>query len=198
MKLIYTAISSTEPVTLAEAKTHLGEVWNDQDALITGLITAARERAEDATNRSLVDKTIELTLDGMPEAMYVRLYRGPLKAITSVKYMDADTGVMTEVDSDIYKLDDRIEPARLYFSETPNIKTGYNTLQITYTVGYGNITENNAVVKVNPFPVTIKQAILMMVRTMYDFRDDMVKGAVINLVHKSSEYLLSPYRIFEF
>jgi hypothetical protein len=38
----------------------------------------------------------------------------------------------------------------------------------------------------------------MLVRTMYDQRDDYVKGMMINQVPQSAEYLLNQHRIFEF
>lgn len=195
MKFIYKEISQIEPVTLSECKQHLGEVWDDNDDLITALITAARERAEEYTNRSLVDKTIELSLDGMPVTMYVKLPRGPLKEVVSVKYQDKDDAWQ---DVDDYTVDDRSEPARIYFSGHPALKDGKNTLRITYKTGYGDITSGEEVIRKNPLPNSIKQAILMSVRTMYDFRDDLVKGTTVARVSQNSEYLLEPYRIFEF
>lgn len=45
---------AVEPVTLDEAKKHLRVEFNDDDALIEGLIVAARQWAEDFLNRSLV------------------------------------------------------------------------------------------------------------------------------------------------
>jgi uncharacterized phage protein (possible DNA packaging) len=43
-----------EPVTVAEAKQHLRVEHDDEDALITNLITAAREYCEDFQNVKLV------------------------------------------------------------------------------------------------------------------------------------------------
>lgn len=53
-----------EPVTLAEMKLHLRTYASDtsEDALISSLITAAREWAENFTGRALVDQTWRLTL----------------------------------------------------------------------------------------------------------------------------------------
>lgn len=47
---------TTEPVTLAEAKTQLRVEFDEDDALISGYITAAREWAEGFLNVPLVAK----------------------------------------------------------------------------------------------------------------------------------------------
>ena len=57
-----------EPITLAEAKRHLGE-FDDvttRDDDVSGLIQAAREWVEDYTARALIDQTWRLTFgDGV-------------------------------------------------------------------------------------------------------------------------------------
>jgi hypothetical protein len=47
-------------------------------------------------------------------------------------------------------------------------------------------------------PKPIVSAMLMTIRTLYDFREDLVKGTIVSRVPKNAESLLSPYRIFEF
>ena len=47
----------TEPITLAEAKSHLRVTFEDDDSYITALITAARQYAENYQNRVYVDTT---------------------------------------------------------------------------------------------------------------------------------------------
>lgn len=57
-----------EPVTLDQARRHLRIVAGDtsQDELITGLIQAAREYAEDYTRRAFVQQRWQLVLDQFP------------------------------------------------------------------------------------------------------------------------------------
>lgn len=57
---------AVEPVTLAEAKTHLRVDLADDDLLIGALITAARQHAETITRRALVTQQWKMTLDQFP------------------------------------------------------------------------------------------------------------------------------------
>ncbi len=57
-----------EPVTLAEAKLHLRLEIDDDDALVTTLITAARRYCETAIRAALVSQSWTLMLDSFPSA----------------------------------------------------------------------------------------------------------------------------------
>ncbi len=95
----------TEPITLAEAKTHLNLPERSptdaaEDAMIEGFISGAREQAEWAQNRDLVPKQFDLYLDyfpyaigqpwapsvGMPEIQL----RTPLVSVDLIRYKDSD------------------------------------------------------------------------------------------------------------
>lgn len=64
--LTTTALPQDEPVTLAEAKTHLRIDHNDEDAQIQQWIKAAREYAEAHCSRRFVTQTVTVKLDGWP------------------------------------------------------------------------------------------------------------------------------------
>ena len=57
----------TEPITLAEAKAYLKVGYDNDDDIITSMITATREHVEAFTHRSLVAKTIEMFLSYVPD-----------------------------------------------------------------------------------------------------------------------------------
>lgn len=106
-----------EPVALDDAKNYLRVEIDDDDALITGLITAAREACEVFTNRSFINKGYIQTLDSfpyfadtqlsqnaMPPSYYslplysttlwnysqqIKLFRPPLVSVDSLVYMAA-------------------------------------------------------------------------------------------------------------
>lgn len=197
MNIQYTTIGTTEPVSLAEMKAFLGEAGDHHDALITSLITAARERAEIFLNRSILDRRMVLMIDDIPEGMKVKLPRGPIKDFVSVEYVDRDDEIQT-LDSDNYTSHIGTDPGMLVFeSAIPGKKQGINTIHITYDTGYGN-REVYGTAYQNPLPGAIVNAIKMIVFTMYDHRDDIVRGTIVTQLPQNAEYLLTPYRIFEF
>lgn len=69
-----------EPVTLDEAKLHLRVDFAADDALITGLISAARVAAENICRRAFITQKWELLLDGFPRQNFF----GSLSAVAPV------------------------------------------------------------------------------------------------------------------
>ena len=200
MNLIVKTISTTEPLTLSEVKMHLGMAETDTywDSYLPDLIKAARERAEVYTQRSLVDKTMVLMLDGMPRASVVKLPSGPIKSVTSIKYKKENQETLEILPASDYHVQSAVEPGYIYFlKRVDDIESRPNAVQIEYTTGYGSRTVSG-VTDPNPLPAPLKSAMLMIVRTMFDFRDDLVKGTIVARVPQNAEYLMAPYRIYEF
>lgn len=207
MYIRFVSISSTEPLTLAQAKTHLGIITtgaHDHDTYITALIIAARERAETYTGRSLVPKTIEVNLTELPPSRSLKLPGEPIKEITKFSYLDPDGNwvhitppanpvdpLQTEVIDDYLILEDNILLFEKIFSL--NNVPSLTKIKVQYTTGYGDVGSYK-----RPFPESIKQAMLIMIRTMYDNRDDVIRGTIVSLMPRGSEYLLNHYRTFEF
>ena len=75
-------ITGSEPVTLAEAKAYNRVLFSVDDSTIELLITQARETLEQATNLSLVEQTISLTIDTYKDKF--RLPYGPIVSVTTV------------------------------------------------------------------------------------------------------------------
>jgi uncharacterized phiE125 gp8 family phage protein len=73
MALILVTPPAEEPVSLAEAKSHLRVDFADDDALIAGIIVAARQRAETVCRRALVSQQWRLVVDRFPSPMAGRL-----------------------------------------------------------------------------------------------------------------------------
>ena len=83
--------AATEAITLSEAKNFLRVDHSDDDALISALISAARQMCESYTRRILVTTTIDEYFDKFPTNRWnnlsnlLYLSRGSVASISSVK-----------------------------------------------------------------------------------------------------------------
>lgn len=142
MGLVVVTPPTIEPVSLDEARRFLRILPDDtaEDDDITALIEAARERAERVSGRSLITRTLQLTLDVWPVDGVILLPYPPSIAITSVKYTDPSTGTLTTIDSAEYQHDATQEPGVLmpaYGESWPSSRPGPNSIRVEYTAGYG-------------------------------------------------------------
>lgn len=142
---VFTQEDNVEPVSLADAKQYLridaGETAFDSE--ITRLISAARIDMEHYLNRSLINRTIAVTM-AIAGGSAVLPYT-PVKSIATVT--DANSQVLTASD---YKLSgDTIKAAN------------YNQLSITYTAGYEGA-----------IPATMQLGILKLAAFDYEHKGD--------------------------
>jgi uncharacterized phiE125 gp8 family phage protein len=186
---------AVEPVTLAQAKQHLvvDTGFTSDDALITALITAARQHLEDYTHRAFFAQTWLLTVDNFPmripfdgtlragssgkHFLYSSIWKGteialPKPAciwVESITYVD-QTGTPQTLASNQYYVDPNSEPARIvpmpgmWWPYIQNYLPG--SVQVTFQCGsYGDGVE------VNTCPQTVVSAILMLVAHLYQNRE---------------------------
>ncbi len=157
---------TTEPVTLAEAKSHLRVVTSADDADITRYITAAREQVELITRRALVTQTWELVLQAFPATDTIKLPKAPLQSVTSIKYTLLD-GTVNTFDASNYLVDTVSQPGRIrlrYDKAWPGDELQeINGVVIRFVAGYGLAAA---------VPMWAKQAILLYVGDFYENRED--------------------------
>lgn len=190
LKLI-TAASSLA-VTLAEAKAHLRVDASDEDTLITSLITAATETAEQITGRAIMPQTWQMWADTFDDE--IELTRVPVASVTSVSYVD-DAGATTTLTSGThYRLitDDfspaRIVPAYGYTWPVPRVMD--DAVTVVYVAGYANAAA---------VPQPIKNWILLAIGTMYENREgEVVTGSARTAVTqlKFADGLLDRYKVW--
>jgi uncharacterized phiE125 gp8 family phage protein len=161
MTLLRTAEPAVEPVTLAEIKEHLRVTHDSEDALIEGLIKAAREEVERSTSRALIDQSWRLILDSWPKSKFLYLGRTPVVSVTSVSVFDED-GNSTALSAEHYLLDRSSVPARLYFQNVPSPGRRINGIEIDFDAGYGESGTD--------VPESLKRAIGILVSHWYEFR----------------------------
>ena len=193
MSLKTISIDGNEPISPDEAKRQLyiATSNSDNETELLGMITAARQYAENRTWRAIVEATYEYRLDAFPEL--IELPKPPAIIVSSVKYDDTD-GVEQTVDASNYSVDTASEPARILRNSDfswPATDNQIDSVRIRYKAGYDGT--------VNKLPGDMKAAMLMMVKHFFDNRDAVVVGKRSSIdaveVPMSTNLLLDMYSL---
>ncbi len=188
---------ATEPITLATARLHLrldtigSPPTHPDDALVTALISVARESVENFTELTVAVNDFQMKLDAFPTAE-INLGTWPVNSITSVTYVDANGATQT-INSADYVLDTFSKPAQIVpaFGKTwPMVRNQPNAVTVTFEAGYtGDTSPVN-----NEMPKALKQAMLLTITDLYENR-----GAITTKqnyeIPVAAQYLMIPYRI---
>lgn len=202
----YTLVTgpNAEPVTLADAKTHLRVIDSSEDALISMMIEAARRHAEMVTQRQIITATWKLVLDAFPgpsligvppgvgyslPAHAILLEKSPVASVISIKYLDM-SGVQQTMPATDYTVDTSSEPARItpvFGKIWPIPLPQIGSVEITFQAGYGGPAA---------VPAGIKQWMLVRIGSLYENREEvalMNRGKLEPLPFIDG--LLDPYRV---
>ena len=173
----------TEPVTLAEAKLHLRGVDDTaEDSLITALISAARETCEDRIEGTVPVTGWRLTLDAFPDA--IKLPRGPVASVESVKYLDAD-GMQQALSALDYLVDTVSTPGYIvpaYGKAWPETREQINAVEVEYTAGSATT------------PAALKAWMLLAIGEMFANREASAERPAV--AHGFADRLLDPFRVW--
>ncbi len=177
---------AADPVSLAEAKAQVRvQASNtDEDTLITRLISAATRHIERSLDLSLMERTYRLTLDAFTDA--IELPRGPVSAVNSVKYFDAE-GVEQTVSDDDYTTD--LTSIRNWVvlnsgSSWPATLNAVNAVSVEYVAGFDTLpTEYD----------DLRHAILLLIGHWYLAREA-VSADAMKEVPLAVDALMQAYR----
>jgi uncharacterized phiE125 gp8 family phage protein len=190
MGLVLQTAPTAEPVLIADANAHLRVDIDDDNDLITALIVAARERAEDILRRALITQTWDLYLDAFPEGDSLELPFPPLQSVTHVKYTDKD-GDESTFDSANYIVDTSSEPGKIvlaYGKTWPSTTLQpVNGVNVRFVCGFGDAGTD--------VPQTMKQAMLLMIGEWYENRENATQPRQAE-IPLSAKMLLWPDRVF--
>jgi uncharacterized phiE125 gp8 family phage protein len=166
--------STGEPVSVAQAKSWLrlspSHVADDDD--LSRLISAARRRFEDKTNRAALRQTFDWYLDRFPcDDEALRPPRAPLLAVTSIKYFTdtdgvTDTGGRTMSSSE-YVVDIASEPGRIVPLGSYSWPEGSRTANaglVRFDAGYSSQSTG--------VPEHVQDTILSIVAYLYEHRGE--------------------------
>lgn len=144
MGLVVSTAAASDPISVAELKTHCRIDTDAEDDYISALISAATQDTQAVQWRQFVNATYTLTLSAFPVGDYIELPRPPLSSITSLKYLDADGAQQTWASSN-YRMDKSCEPGRIclaYNVSWPTIRSQSNAIEIVFVAGYGAAGSN--------------------------------------------------------
>lgn len=164
--------ATTAPLTLAEAKVHLQEVENDQDALITAMIDAATQECEGILHRAIMPSTWLWKAPAFPSAEIV--IPQPARAVNSVKYFDetltqqtlATPAAWIASTADDYQA--RVLPS--YGASWPSTGQHPDAVQVEFTAGW---------VDAASVPRVIKNWILLRVGAYFLHRESWTYSQII-------------------
>ena len=195
---------AAEPVSLAEAKLHLRVDFADDDALITSLISAARQAAETLTGRQLVTARWKLVLDSFPGPCLMGVPAGsmfslpghaillpkcPVQSVFAIEYLDMAGASQTMPPAE-YTVDTACEPARVtpvFGRIWPISLPQIGAVEVTYDAGYGpaaSVSEG------------LKSWIKLRVGSLYAHREEvalLTRGSIAPLPFIDG--LLDPYKV---
>lgn len=195
IKFVVITQPTSEPVSLAEAREHLrldtdgdSPDANPDDAIVTALITAARQWCETHTGRTLSPTVYEAALDAWPcERAIVLPMAVPLIEVSSLSYYN-QSGIDTIYGlwyASPYAVVGQVTPSYTT-QQWPTAQAREDAIRIRYSAGYGGSLA---------MPGPIRQALLLLVGHLYENREDSTEVA-LSRIPLGIESLLQPYRIF--
>jgi uncharacterized phiE125 gp8 family phage protein len=196
-KTVLAVAPTEEPITLAEAKSHLYVTSDDLDSDITKLITTTRRMLERYLNRAILTQQWKVYYNCWQNEMLIPYPK--LQSVQTVKYRDLDGALQTLTIDDFLWVVTTDEPAKLvrkYDANLPNLEYGRpDSIEIAYTAGW-LMTAGGGLVET--CPEEVKHAMKVMLTNYFEHRGDIVIG---NIAHKIPDHitdLVHTYKIYSF
>jgi uncharacterized phiE125 gp8 family phage protein len=178
---------AAEPVTLAEAKSHLRVEHNNDDDLIAALIAGSRIHVEMQTRRALITQTWRLTRDVWPASGLLAVLPVPLITLVAVRVYGSDNTAQT-LDLAPFTVDKAPAPALLAFAHAPPAPgRAVAGIEIDITAGYGTTPAS--------VPQPLRQAIRLLTAHWYDNRGLAAVGNAVAMLPATVAALIAPYRV---
>lgn len=149
---------AVEPVALADLRQFLRLNGTGEDALLSGLLRAARETLEAQTGLVLIKQSLRLYVDRWPGDGLVRIDHYPVQSVVSVTAYEPD-GVPVILSSAEMHLEASSRPARLHLNHQD---VGLAGLEVDFIAGFGETGMD--------VPDALKHALMTLVAHWYEFR----------------------------
>lgn len=187
MALVVIAAPETEPVTLAELKSHCRVDHDDDNAYLEKTIKAARQHVERFTGKALISTTYDLLYDAFPSGP-IQIQKGPLLSVTGVFYIDATTGLEVTLATDQYQVDTASDPGWIAPTTDgwPATLATINAVRIRFVAGFASVPED------------LKLAVLQIAAHWYERREAVVFGDAGQAMPYGVDDILQEYREWSF
>lgn len=177
---------AAEPLSLTDAKNFLRVEHGDDDAIITSLVSAARNHVEALTRCALITQTWRLVLDRWPDGGRIAPRIGPLRALTAVRVFDA-AGEASIIDPDIFVIDAAAGVLAAPAWSLPVPGRSIAGIELDIDVGFGAAAGD--------VPQILRQAIRMLVAHWYENRGLIAIGSSVAMMPASVNAMISSYRV---
>jgi uncharacterized phiE125 gp8 family phage protein len=165
---------ASEPLTTAEAKTHLNIAASDtsNDDYVASLIQQAREQVEHDTQLCLIDQTWTRVADRFDDdGRGIRLTHNA-RSITSIAYKDPN-GTTQTLATTVYALDAANKRIVLKYDQLwPSVRGDWDSVTVTYVAGYGSSSSS--------VPMLAKQCMLLLIGHWFENRDMLTNEVIYN------------------
>ncbi len=171
-------------LSIADAKTFMRILSEDEDTLIQSMIKGAIDEVNNRTNLNLATATFELYLSSLQNE--IKLPKNPIQSVEKVEYMDADGNYVLLGSANYYlwKLNGQDILVFDYFPATIDHK---KAVKITFKSGF--VADN--------FPGDIKSWLKVRVSTLYEYREEFIVGTIVGRT-EHVDSVLDRYRIRSF
>ena len=179
---------TADPVSVAEAKSHLRVEHSDDDLLIYRLIETAVAYVDvrGALGKAMITQTWAEWFAPNPSELVLSL--GPVQSVSGISYYDTDNALQAATLSDFYVLGPStrtvIKPKSGY--AWPTTFTRDDAIKVEYVIGYGD--------SYTDVPSTVRHAILMLVSHYYENRENELIGTISKTIPFGFEALIDSER----
>jgi len=195
MRPVFSLVTApaSEPITLAEAAAQVRQDSNADNDYLTRLIEVVRRAYEEECGLYFITQTVDMHLPCWPSYDFIRIPRGPLQSVTSLKYVTSDNTEETFAAAD-YDLDARRNQIVLGFGKTWPSATlrPMDPITVRMVVGYGSALA---------VPAQAKHALLMELDHLYSHRSNVTLGSIAiesRLMARASQQLMASLRNWSF
>lgn len=188
---------SEEPITTAEAKTHLHISGTSKDTYINTLIVTARRQLERYLNRVFITQDWKVYYNNWCNELLIPF--GSLQYSTSadlvVKYYDLNGDQRTLSEEDYYWVVKTTDPARIvrkYDATYPELQYGRpDAIEIAFSAGFGDAA--------TAIPDEIKHAMKLLITNYYEHRGNIVIGREqAQVIPSYITDLVHSYKLYQF